>query len=181
MKTYNQFITEMTDSDELRDSRKEANDASKIADAGSDKNLHQKAIDKLHKAIDLHTKASKPMKAHIAEFKDMIKDHQKHVDTNESVNESQDHEFIKHELAKKDLDVVSIAPKAKAGYMNKEPKHVVSVRTGGDASELTKANNHIKSLGMDKDYVAVHASEKIGSNPSLPVKRAGDTHSRVGD
>ena len=81
----------------------------------------------------------------------------------EFLAESNDHEFIKLELAKKDIDTHSIR-----GPNSYKGPNRVYVRGGKEA--VAAANKHIEHLGHHKSYVAEHAPTGIGSSPSVAKK-----------
>ena len=77
----------------------------------------------------------------------------------EFLSETVEHEHIKQELGNKDVNVHSFHPNAYKGKTH--------IEVTGDHDVVDKANEHLKHLGVHKEYHAVHKTQSMGSAPSI--------------
>jgi len=87
--------------------------------------------------------------------------------------ENIEHSHIEKELGDKGVNVHKFEP---SKYKFKTGIHVT-----GDNDVLSIANNHLKTLGLDKEYVAIHKPQKLGSAPQLKTRLPEQTHDYTGD
>jgi len=68
-----------------------------------------------------------------------------------------EHEHIRNELGNKGINVHDFHPSTTGK---------THVDVTGDEDVFQKANEHLKKLGFDKEYHAVHKAQKIGASPA---------------